>query len=493
MIKRLFLALIFLLPTCHTPSLSASYSTTMMTRQRASAIATEAIVKLFGYASLSAASQEKINDFVSDFTKNNFSNDTNYQSMTQQAIVGMVIEQSLQWVCNQGMTLAIKIVVSNQNFSPYFTGANQSEQQALRQAIHKALLAQTERVRKSGVIYQGDLATFIGDSLEKKVVDFITEIINRDCAIPYCSGNGKAKLLPCGHKLHTECRNQLQKPKCPLCSDDLSPKPAAPKPLYSNNAQNSQTTYDRPSVYAQPVHTNNTQTNTQNNVGFFEALLNALFGPNTNTSAYDITQKQTQAKELATEKIRLLFDYSRLDGASRQKVNDYITDFNNNNFKRDTNYTHMTENNVTRIIIEQTLQWICTQAKTIAIQQALTNATFRPYFTGANQSEQQALREAIGNALMAQTERVRKQTVIYAGDLFGFIGYALEQKVIAQMTEIVKRTCAVTYCENASKLMPCGHRMCNECLTQLPAPAKCPHCRADLSEQQKKERSKFNL
>lgn len=513
MIKRILFALLLLIPTLQTTHIFGRYTaTTVMTRQQAQAVATQALVTLFGYASLNAASQQKLNDYISDFTKNNFTNDTNYKSMTEQVVIEMVIEQSLQWVCNQGMNLAIRIVVSNQNFSPYFTGQNQSEQQPLRAAIHKGLLAQTERVRTRGTIYAGDLKLFIGDSLETKVTDLITEIVNRDCAIPYCSGNGKAKLLPCGHKLHTECRSQLQTPKCPLCSDPLSGvKPAAPKPVYVSHQAppaytNNQSQMDqkhsyenRPTtvVHAQPVHTNHTPTHTQQNntPGFFDALIAAIFGSSSsNTNGYEITQKQTQAKELATQKIRLLFDYSRLDSASRQKVNDHIGDFNTSNFKRDTNYTQMTESNITRLVIEQTLQWVCTQATTIAIQQAVSNENFRLYFTGANQSEQQALRAAIHTAILAQTERVRKQTVIYAGDLFGFIGYALEQKVIAQMTEIVNRDCGIPYCDGhgKAKLMPCGHKLHNDCLSQL-KPAKCPQCRADVSAQQNAERAKFNL
>ena len=518
MIRRLTLALMLLLPAVQTTTITASYAISAVTRQQAIAIATKAICNLFGYAKLDAAAREKIDTLIADFTKNNFTFDTNYQQMNEKVVIAMVIEQSLQWICNEAMNTAIKVVLSNNDLRPYFTGQNQSEQQALRQAIHKAVLAQTERVRKRGVIYENDLQAFIGQSLTQKVTELTTEIVNRDCAIPFCDGHGKAKLLPCGHKLHTECRNQLQKQKCPLCSEDLGSKPAAPKPVYVQQSRpqvappaytnNRQEQLDRKHsheqqrpVYTQPVHTNTPQTDSRREIGFLDALFAALFGASNSTapsapalSQWEISQKQANAQELATQKIRLLFDYSRLDNASREKASNFINDFNNNTFKSDTNYAQMNEATITKLVIEQSLQWICTQATTIATQQAMSNETFRLYFTGANQSELVPLRKAINKSLMTQTERVQKQATIYAGDLFGFIGYALEQKVVAQMTEIINRDCGIPYCDGhgKAKLLPCGHKLHDDCLSQL-KPARCPQCRDDVSELQNNARNKFNL
>lgn len=227
---------------------SATSGYSYLDRHEAVKESTSIICRLFTYSKLESSSQEKLNDFIQDFTKNTFSYGVSYSQFNEENVASMVIDSAAEWIAQQAMGVALREVMTDSKFNPHFNGANYFNQEALKKAIHRALLAQVKRVTKKPLelVNCGDFNGFIGNGLRTKVRDQISAMIARDCGA-YCGDTGTKMLLYCGHMLHKTCAEQMQRPlKCPQCRDSLEylfPKPApvyqpkpTPQPAYQPTA-----------------------------------------------------------------------------------------------------------------------------------------------------------------------------------------------------------------------------------------------------------------
>lgn len=205
-----------------------------LSRHEAVTEATSIICRLFTWSSLDYNAQAKLNDFIQDFTKNTFSYGVNYMDFNEANVAEMAIESAAEWIAQQSISIAIREVMTDSTFNPHFNGQNYFNQEALKKAIHRAMLAQVKRVTKKPLerVNCGDFKAYIGESLRAKVRELISLMIARDCGA-YCDERGPKMLLYCGHMLHRSCFAQLQKPaRCPQCRDSLAYLEQKPTPVF---------------------------------------------------------------------------------------------------------------------------------------------------------------------------------------------------------------------------------------------------------------------
>ncbi|MCX5922818.1 MAG: hypothetical protein NTX86_05850 [Candidatus Dependentiae bacterium] len=206
-------------------------------RDEAITEATDIGYKLFLVYNLDADTQEKVTEFIEDFSKNTFTYDIPYSQFNRENIAEMIIVAAAEWICNQAMNVASGEILRDSTFRPHFTGTNQFNLKTMRTIIHKAIDIQLKRITKKPLekVMSGDFYQFIGEGLRIKVREQLQEIVNRECAA-YCGDDNQGLiLLTCGHKLHQTCLNSLQRIQCPVCSDSLLYlRPAAPAPVYQS-------------------------------------------------------------------------------------------------------------------------------------------------------------------------------------------------------------------------------------------------------------------
>jgi hypothetical protein len=234
--------------------ISSSPSYSWLDRHEAVKESTSIICRLFTWSHLDTTSQAKLGDFIQDFTANTFSGGVAYSQFNEHNVAEMVVESAAQWIAQQSVTVALREVMTDRMFNPHFNGINFFNQEALKKAIHRALLAQVLRVSKKPLerVNCGDFNGFIGQGLRNKVHEQISAMIGRDCGA-YCDYTGPKMLLYCGHMLHKECADQLQRPaKCPQCRESLNYLVQKPTPVYQPQPTPAQPVY-QPSAPA-PVH-----------------------------------------------------------------------------------------------------------------------------------------------------------------------------------------------------------------------------------------------
>jgi hypothetical protein len=206
-----------------------------------------------------------------------------------------------------------------------------------------------------------------------------------------------------------------------------------------------------------------------------------------------------------------LFSYNIQDNETRQKIDDFIGDFNSSTFMWDTDYSQFNNIKVANLVIDNAAEWIRHQAILLTIKEIMS---FYRYNYTISFEDQEKLKIIVGNALKNQVQRetkkvkdgiedskarydlhykpIRSMQEICRGALEPFIGDKLKKKVREQIVQVLQRDCAIPICGNEHEqmqILDCGHKLHPTCLNSMKRAqrdrglkVKCPQCNTEIKE-----------